>query len=138
MKKNPFKKQGAMDTLVSVGIGGAANSAYEYVYNMATESMTEQPSDTVKECIKIAIGVLGGTMTNNKYLGAAARGIATVGASNLVASLIEGDETEKKNEGNEGSAGLPGGTIGRVLPGNRAYRRVNRKVSGLQGGFMGE
>lgn len=142
MKKNPFKKQGAMDTLVNVGVGGAANVAFDMLYNSVIEGMDERPSDTVENGIKLAIGILGGTMTNNKYIGAATHGIAVVGVSNLVAGLMDDttDNTNKDKEGEpEKTSGLAPGTIGRARLGNPTYRRMmgRRSVNGL-GNFMSE
>ena len=44
--KNPFKKQSIVDTLVNVGIGGAANVAVNYAFNridtLSTLTSTEK------------------------------------------------------------------------------------------------
>lgn len=146
MKKNPFKKQGAMDTLVNVGVGGAANVAFDMLYNSVVEGMNERPSDTVENGIKLAVGILGGTMTNNKYIGAATHGIAVVGVSNLVAGLMDDDTNDKPTDKPKGeetpekTSGLAPGTIsGRARLGNPTYRRMmgRRSVNGL-GNFMSE
>ena len=120
--KNPFKKQSIIDTAVSVGVGGAANVAMDYVFGMIPKE-TLDLSATTKNAIKIAVGVLGGTMTSNKYLRAAVDGIAVVGVSDIVAGYVSP------------TSGLPEGTvsgapIGRVRSGNRFYRS-GRKVSGV-------
>lgn len=122
MAKNPFKKQSIVDTVVNVGIGGAANVAIDYVVSQV--EAIQSLGDTTINAAKIALGAVAGSMVSNKMLRAACDGIATVGVSNLVKGLMDGDTTSK-----EDIKGLPYGTIGRVIPGNRAYRRA-RKVSG--------
>lgn len=111
-----------MDTVVNVGVGGAANVAIDYVVSQV--DAIQQLGDTTINAAKIALGAFAGSMVSNKFLRAACDGIATVGVSNLVKGLME-------SAPNEGASGLPYGTIGRVIPGNRAYRRAARKVSGL-------
>lgn len=112
-----------MDTVVNVGVGGAANVAIDYVVSQV--DAIQQLGDTTINAAKIALGAVAGSMVSNKFLRAACDGIATVGVSNLVKGLMESAPNQ------EGAAGLPYGTIGRVIPGNRAYRRAARKVSGL-------
>lgn len=124
MAKNPFKKQSIVDTVVNVGIGGAANVAIDYVVSQV--EAIQSLGDTAINAAKIALGAVAGSMVSNKMLRAACDGIATVGVSNLVKGLMDGTTSTQ----NEGAAGLPYGTIGRVIPGNRAYRRA-RKVSGV-------
>lgn len=133
MAKNPFKKQSIIDTVINVGIGGAANVAIDYVVNSV--DAIKSLGDTTVNAAKIAIGAIAGSMVSNKMLRAACDGIATVGVSNLVAGLMEDQESPK------GSGLLPYGTIaGRVHPGNRAYRRAHvRRVSGVNtGAVMGK
>ena len=128
MKKNPFKKQSAIDTIVNVGIGGAANVAMDYaVQNI--DALRSLESTTIN-AIKIGVGVLAGTMVKGKALRAAADGIATVGAANLVAGFMDTTPATTVE-------GLPAGTIGRLRPGNRFARRQRLGVSGLDNGFMG-
>ena len=122
--KNPFKKSSIMDTVVNVGIGGAANVAFDSI--VASFQAFNILDATTKNAIKIGAGALVGSMINNKYVRAAADGIATVGVSNLVASYIGGSS----DSGNAtGPTGLPSGTIGRVRMGNRAFRRGVRGVN---------
>lgn len=128
--KNPFKKGNIMDTVVNVGIGGAANAAADYA--MAQIDTLASLEDSTKNYIKVGIGVLGGSMVSNKYLRAAVDGIATVGVANIVSGLIGGSATP--------AAGLPQGTIGRVRPGNRYFRTAaKRRVAGVgtNTSFMG-
>lgn len=126
MAKNPFKKQSIIDTVVNVGIGGAANVAIDYVVDQidAIKSL----GDTTVNALKIAAGAVVGSMVSDKFARAAADGVATVGVSNLIAGLM-------KDESTEVTSGLPYGTIGRVRLGNRAYRRA-RKVSGVNAGAV--
>lgn len=131
MAKNPFKKKGITDTLINVGIGGAANVAMDYVVS-SVESLSSLGPKTIN-AIKIGVGVLGGTMTTNKMVRAAVDGIATVGVSNLVASLMDGTTSTS------GTNGIPNGTIGAFRLGNRNFvRRGNRRVSGLNADVMGK
>lgn len=122
MAKNPFKKQSIVDTVVNVGIGGAANVAIDYVVSQV--EAIQSLGDTTINAAKIALGAVAGSMVSNKMLRAACDGIATVGVSNLVKGLMDGTTST------ETTSGLPYGTIGRVIPGNRAYKRA-RRVSGV-------
>lgn len=110
-----------MDTVVNVGVGGAANVAIDYAVNQV--DAVKSLGDTVINAGKIALGAVLGSMVSNKYLRAACDGVATVGVANLISGMIE--ETAAP-------AGLPFGTIGRPHLGNRAYKRVVRRpVSGV-------
>lgn len=135
MAKNPFKKQSIMDTMINVGIGGAANVAIDYVVDQVDS--IKSLGETTINAAKIVLGAVVGSMVSSKVLRAATDGVATVGVSNLVKGLITGeDSSPKPNE--DGTSGLPYGTIGRVRPGNRAYRRASR-VSGVNtGSVMGK
>ena len=131
MVKNPFKKSSIIDTVVNVGIGGAANVAIDYVVSQveAIQSLGE----TTINAGKIALGAVVGSMVSNKMLRAAADGVATVGVSNLIAGLMADEATSGLPHG---TIGLPYGTIGRrMVPGNRAYRRA-QKVSGVDAGAV--
>lgn len=126
--KNPFKKQSAIDTLINVGVGGAANVAVDYLINQV--DFIKQWGDTTVNIIKIAGGAVVGSMISNKYARLACDGVATVGVSNLISSFMDEPSTE-------GAAGLPYGTIGRVRPGVAAYKRArSRKVSGVNAGAV--
>jgi hypothetical protein len=126
--KNPFKKQSAIDTLINVGVGGAANVAVDYLINQV--DAIKSLGDTTVNLIKIAGGAVVGSMISNKYARLACDGVATVGVSNLISSFMDEPSTE-------GAAGLPYGTIGRVRPGVAAYRRAHsRKVSGVNAGAV--
>lgn len=125
--KNPFKKSSAIDTLTNVGIGGAANVAIDYAVSQVEMLATADPMYV--NIGKIAVGALGGSMVKNKYARAAMDGVATVGVSNLIASLIS-DTTA----GSEGANGLAKGTISqRMIPGNRRYIRNRASVKGASG-----
>lgn len=139
MKKNPFKKQGIIDTLTNVGIGGAANVAMDYLVD-SVDSLKTMDSTTIN-AIKIGVGVLGGTMTTNKMIRAAVDGIAVVGVSNLVQGLLDDTGSEKgtgTGADKSGMGGLPGGTIGRLRLGNRYFRKTAPGVAGVAGGIMGK
>lgn len=138
MKKNPFKKQGIIDTLTNVGIGGAANVAMDYLVD-SVDSLKTMDSTTIN-AIKIGVGVLGGTMTTNKMIRAAVDGIAVVGVSNLVQGLIGDTGSSSVSSGSDksGMAGLPGGTIGRLRLGNRYFKKTAPGVAGVAGGIMGK
>lgn len=134
MAKNPFKKSSIIDTVVNVGVGGAANVAFDYVVNQidSVKSMGE----TTVNLLKIAAGAIAGSMVSNKIARAAADGVATVGASNLISGIMADTLPSATPTG-----ALPRGTIGRVIPGNRAYRRAaaRGKVSGVNvGAVMGQ
>lgn len=116
-----FKKQSLVDTAINVGIGGVANVAIDYAFS-AIDTLNGLGS-TTKNAIKIAAGVLGGSMSTDKWVRAAVDGIAVVGASELVSGWLTKTTS---------TSGLPQGTIGRVRTGNR-YFRSGRKVSGLNG-----
>ena len=125
--KNPFKKSSAIDTLTNVGIGGAANVAIDYAVSQVEMLATADPMYV--NIGKIAVGALGGSMVKNKYARAAMDGVATVGVSNLIASLIS-DTTA----GSESTNGLAKGTISqRMIPGNRRYIRNRAAVKGAYG-----
>lgn len=116
--KNPFKKSSVIDTVVNVGIGGAANVAMDYIKANYLGSLNL--SDTTYNAVKIAVGALGGSMISGKYARAAADGIATVGAANLIDGLLNGESTPNA----EAPAGAP--FIGRARMGQRGFRRAIR------------
>lgn len=123
--KNPFKKSSIIDTVTNVGLGGAANVAVDYA--VAQFAPTVDPMYV--RIGKIVAGAVAGSMVSNKYLRAAADGIAVVGASELISGYVAP------------TSGLPAGTIGRIRTGNRAYRRAIRgcqPTSGVGASFMGK
>lgn len=137
MAKNPFKKKSLTDTLINVGIGGAANVLYDQVLGgVMDEALTSvDDPDMIKNIIKIAGGAVVGGMVSSQYARAAADGIAVVGVSNLVDGLMNSSKTASSTTATETTAGLPYGTVGRVVNlGNRKYKR--RSVNGL-GNVMG-
>ena len=132
--KNPFKKSSFKDTLINVGIGGGANALIDIEWEQVGMDAMLEPitknsegaerisADTLKNIIKIAGGAVVGGMVSGKYGRAAADGVATVGASNLIAGLIE----------QKPATGLPEGTIGRVRRlGQRGFKRA--KIAGVSG-----
>lgn len=137
MAKNPFKKSSIIDTVVNVGIGGAANVAIDYVVSQV--DAIQSLGDTTINAGKIALGALVGSMVSNKMLRAAADGVATVGVSNLIAGLMS-DESKPASGLPYGTVGLPYGTINgrrRVVPGNGAYRRA-AKIGAIGNSVMTE
>ena len=127
--KNPFKKSSIKDTVVAVGVGGAANVGFDYLYNLTGLSLGE----TTKNAIKIAGGAILGSMVSSKIARAAADGIAVVGVSDMIASYMGGSTPTATAV----TTGLPEGTIGRIRLGQKGFRRA--RVSGLAGAdFMAE
>lgn len=122
--KNPFKKSSVIDTVVNVGIGGAANVAMNYVFDNV-EALASL-GETTKNAIKIGVGAIGGSMVSvsyAKYVRPALDGIATVGASELISGLIT---TAGENKGGDGSGAGSVPFIGaaRRKVGQRGFRRV--------------
>lgn len=111
--KNPFSKSSITDTLINVGLGGAANAAMDYaVANVDALASVAQYTNY----IKLGVGVLGGTMIKGKVARAAFDGLATVGASDIIKELITPAAAAP-------ASGVP--FIGRVRAGQRGY--VNRR-----------
>lgn len=133
--KNPFKKSSIIDTVVNVGVGGAANVAMDYALNSIGEvAGFDLSAGTTKHAVKIAVGALAGSMISNKYARAAFDGIATVGAANLIDGLVNGETTTTSTTTT--TSGLPEGTIGRIRMGQRGFRRGS--VAGVgAANFMG-
>lgn len=128
--KNPFKKSSIIDTVINVGIGGAANVAIDYVFGQV-DALASLES-TTKNIVKIVAGALGGSMVSNKYVRAAADGVATVGVSNLIAGYMGTEEATTPAV----TTGLAKGTIGHVYrTGQRGFRKVSG-IAGEAGAFM--
>lgn len=126
--KKLFSKSGAMSTLVNVGIGGAANVAADSIFE--SFDIIAKQTDTVKNAIKVGVGILGGVISKEPMVHAAVDGIAVVGVSDLMKGLIKENRTDAP-------AGLPAGTIGRA-PMRRGVRRSVRGTGALSTGFMGK
>ena len=139
MARKFFKKQSLTDTLVNVGIGGAANVVADFLMNTITETIQgDSKSDeqvmtpNTKNIIKVVGGAVIGGMVSDRYLRAAADGIATVGVSNLISDLMT-PVPDSKNDG-DSVTGLPNGTIGSS---NRIPHYGRRKgVGDVTTGFM--
>lgn len=130
--KNPFKKSSIIDTAINVGVGGAANVAMDYVFSQVEALASLEPM--TKNIVKIVAGAVGGSMVSNKYVRAAADGVATVGVSNLIASYMSTEETTTPETA--APAGLAKGTIGRAYRmGQRGFRKVSG-IAGEAGAFM--
>lgn len=124
--KNPFKKKSLTDTLMNVGIGGAANVAIDYVWEQVDAL---QPYDEYKHIAKIVGGALVGSMVSAPWARAAADGVATVGVSNLIAGYLDTKPVTTATEG------LPGGTIGALRGkryGSRAFGKGKGRMAGLE------
>lgn len=123
--KNPFNKKSLTTTLMNVGVGGAANVAIDYAWEQIDAL---QAYDEYKHIIKIVGGALVGGMVSAPWARAAADGVATVGVSNLIAGYL--DKAPATTQ--EGTKGLPGGTIGAL----RGYRYGNKKFGKRASGRM--
>lgn len=132
--KKLFNKKNITDTVVNLAVGGGANAAMDYAVSKV-DALSSLSADTVNY-IKIGVGVLAGTMTGNKYLRAAADGLATVGASQLISGLI----STTVDGGGEGASGIPANMVGALRLGNGRFRRGARRVSGVAAApnFMGK
>ena len=117
--KSPFSKSSIVDTVVNVGLGGAANVAMDYA--VANVEALSTLSEQTVNIVKIAVGAIGGSMMSGKYAKytrPAFDGIATVGAANLIKSYIgEGEPT-------------PAPTSGASFIGKPGYRRYSRGLKG--------
>lgn len=122
--KNPFKKSSITDTLMNVGLGGAANVGFDYLYKLTGLDLGE----TTKNAIKIAVGAIGGSMVSSKPLRAAADGIAVVGVSNLIDGLINGDDETGGGEGDETATTTGVAFMGST--GQKGFRREYGKKVG--------
>lgn len=120
MAKNPFKKNSIIDTAINVGTGGAAN----VIVDMAIESVLPNTDEMYINVGKFIGGVVLGSMAGkSQMLRAAADGIATVGVSNLVKTLVS-------SSSDEGAAGFKNTAMGRIRPGHaRLSRRIKRRGS---------
>lgn len=128
MAKNPFKKQSALDAALQIGIGGAANVAVDYLKSNIDALATVD--EKWINAGKFVLGAVGSSMVSDRMVKAAMDGIAVVGVSDLVKSLMDGTTPA------EGASGVPAGTIGRIgrryVPGHRrAAASVIRGVNGV-------
>lgn len=128
--KNPFKKQNVMDTVVTVGLGGAANVAIDAVVDSYNKTATTPVDDVYVHAGKFVIGAIGSAMIGNRYAKAALDGVGVVGASNLIAYLMEDKTTTPETTP---TAGIPHGTIGRIKTPNAGYARRMRRSGRVAG-----
>lgn len=131
--KKLFKKQGVIDTTLALLVGGAGNAAMDMVVENVDALKSLNP--LYINLIKIGVGVAGGSMTTNKTIHQATDGVAVVGASDIVKSIIDGTFSFSGTEAAAPAAGLPAGTIGRLRAGNRRFM-TRHKVSGVDS-YMG-
>lgn len=128
--KNPFKAKGLTQTMVSTLIGGAGNVVADYIIGQI-DQLANVDANYINGG-KIVAGALIGSMSRNKYVHALADGMAVVGASALVSSLIDGTAAP--------ASGLPRGTVGRVTAGDRYFKRAGKKGNGftVSSAFVGK
>lgn len=126
--KKLFKKQGVIDTTLALLVGGAGNAAMDMVVENVDALKSLNP--LYINLIKIGVGVAGGSMTTNKTIHQATDGVAVVGASDIVKSIIDGTFSFGGDEEQKTPSGLPAGTIGRLRAGNRRFM-TRHKVSGV-------
>lgn len=135
--KNPFKKQNVMDTVITVGLGGAANVAIDAVVDSYNESATTPFEDVYVHAGKFIVGAIGSAMVGNRYAKAALDGIGVVGASNLIAYLMDDQQPKPKPKPKpnpeEKTTGIPYGTVGRVRTANAQYARRMRRSGRVAG-----
>lgn len=131
--KNPFKKQNVMDTVVTVGLGGAANVAIDSVVDSYNKTATTPVDDVYVHAGKFVIGAIGSAMVGNRYAKAALDGVGVVGASNLIAYLMEDTTTKPTKKPETKTAGIPYGTIGRITTPNAGYARRMRRSGRVAG-----
>ena len=140
MAKNPFKKESLKNTLVNVGVGGAANVAVDAAWDALgidsyIPAMENVSPSVVKHVIKIIGGAVVGGMVRDKFARAAADGVATVGVSNLIDELWNPGTTGGEQKP---VPGLPSGTIGALRGhryGSRSFgksRRASGRMAGLE------
>ena len=127
--KNPFKKENVMDTVVTVGLGGAANVAIDAVVDSYNKSATTPVDDVYVHAGKFIVGAIGSAMVGNRYAKAALDGVGVVGASNLIAYLMDGQTPTPETP----TAGIPNGTVGRVRTANARYARRMRRSGRVAG-----
>lgn len=135
MAKNPFKKANLTDTIINVGIGGAANVAVDYAIAKMQEGSTDPLTEDTINLAKFAVGAVGSSMVSNKMLKAAMDGFAVVGISNYISKLLNDSATTPPAGG---TTGLPHGTVGkRYIPSMKpAARKMARNVSGVPAGTV--
>ncbi|MBO7736072.1 MAG: hypothetical protein J6S67_26110 [Methanobrevibacter sp.] len=127
--KKFMKKQNVVDTAVNLALGGGANVAIDYVV-----SSIDALSDIDERYInagKLVIGAVGSSMVSNKMAKSALDGIAIVGASNLIKSLMGGETSV-----DGGATGVPAGTVGRLIgrarmPRKSFGRAIRSSVNGV-------
>lgn len=115
--KNPFKTKGLATTMVASLVAGAGNVGADYVISQIDALSNVDPMYINGG--KIVAGALLGSMSKNSYVKSIADGMAAVGASALVQSLIDGSNP---------TSGLPKGTIGRINAGDRYFKKGGKRT----------
>lgn len=122
-----FNTKAAIQTAISVGVGGAGSAALDWALKKY-DVLPAEWGDTAVQAGKVIVGAVAGSMVKNSYVKSAFDGIATVAAANLVAGVLP--ETAP-------ASGLPNGMIGRVRMGQRGFRRAAvRGTNGTPSAFM--
>lgn len=127
MAKNLFNTKNLIDGMINIGVGGAANVAIDKIID-SIEMETPLEADTIN-LGKFVLGVVGSSMVSNKIVKAAMDGVATVGISNYVSTMLA-------DTGTTTTAGLPNGMIGRprYVPARKALAHSMRtqQIRGVQ------
>ena len=119
-----FNKKSALTTAKNVLIGGAANAAIDAaVQSVEAFSSIKTIDPLYVDGAKVLLGsVAGAAVSPSSIWRAAADGVATVGASNLAAQLIEKVIP---------ASGVPFmGGVGRVRMGQRGFKRAGVRGAG--------
>lgn len=116
--KNPFKKKGLATTMVASLVAGAGNVGADYVISQIDALSNVDPMYINGG--KVVAGAILGSMSKNSYVKSIADGMAAVGASALVQSLIDGTTAP---------SGLPKGTIGRINAGDRYFKKGGKRAN---------
>ena len=127
--KNPFKKKGLTQTMISTLAGGAGNVAADFIIGQI-DALSDVDANYINGG-KIVAGALLGSMSTNKIVHYVADGMAVVGASALINSLIS--QTEKPASGF-----VANGTVGRVMAGDRYFKKTAAGKGFNATAFMGK
>lgn len=129
MKRKFVKKENVVDTALALALGGGANVAMDYVRSSVDALATLD--DKIYNAGKLVVGAVASSMIGNKMAKDAFNGIAVVGASNLIAGLMDDTKTEDQGNGNGsdgGSQGVPNGTVAQLLHAASPRRSYASKI----------
>lgn len=119
-------KKGLASTMVASVVAGAGSVVGDYVIAQI-DALSSVDSNYINGG-KIVAGAILGSMTRNTYLKSMADGLATVGAAQLVESLISTTTPASGLTSN--------GTVGRVMAGDRYFKKGGKGFSATA--FMGK